>query len=539
MRKLGIFLWLCVVILGICLGAKMAMDVWAGEAGENGTATVVVHAFGDTDAKAMQDVQQAAAAFSQLLEERYQAELHRDVAIWVSADTTKYEELLVKKLGVAEDKVKPKAKYTGGESMGSRCLIAMDGDKQKMTDKSERYSTTGHELFHQLQYELSDGRSGYENSLFWLEEGTADYAGALLCERLGGRTVEKWYMDDQFALQNAQEAVSVEKLQRTTEEERLQLLSGKGRYYTLSDVMVYYLLQHYGGNSPEQKIIAYYKGLAHDEAEVIFAKVFGVELNAFLQEFSVWWQGELRAPARLEVVVRPQVDKSVTENFQQNITLAREWLRNHWGRDLNGHYQLVFVNGAEDYAAAMEKYCGIDSAEAQRTAADSVWAENNSTLFVDAAKVTDSRQSVFVSAAMLSRLFMLQQLGTEETDMSWFLRGISYVTGVGRLLENGEGKLPDYQRAWRLELRKTTPLPTADKIMTAADMAKAMEKYGNEPVSHLCEYATAELVRRYGWRSLYDWQMTARRIGDGKQAFLQVFGLTVADFAAQVHMMIY
>ncbi|WP_303840035.1 hypothetical protein [Selenomonas ruminantium] len=539
MRKLGIFLWICVLALGLCLGGKTAWDFLNGTVGATGPATVSVHSLGQPAPETIRDIEQAAAAFPQLLEERYQVSLQQSVDIWVSADTVKYEELLVKRLGVEEDKVKPKAQYTSGESVGRKNIIALDGDKQKMTDKSERYSTTGHELFHQLQYELSEGRSGYENSLFWLEEGTADYAGALLAEKMGGRSVEKWYMDDLFTLQNAREAAKVEKLQRTTEEERMQLLSGKAKYYTLSDVMVYYLLHKYGGDRPEQKIIAYYKGLAKGEAETVFAQAFGVELNAFLQEFSAWWQGELSAPAQLEAVVRPQVDKSVARQFQKNIAASRQWLQRHWGHDLKGRYKLVLVNGVEDYAAAMEEYCGVNAEEAKKTAADSVWAENNSTLFVNAAKIEDSRQSAFVSSTMVSRLFILQQLGNEDTDMSWLLRGISYVAGVSRLVETGEGRLPDYQRAWRLELRKNTPLPTVDKIMTADDMARAMEQYGNESVSHLCEYAAAELVRRYGWAALYNWQLAARRTGEGKQAFSQVFGITAADFAAQVYLMIY
>ena len=539
MRKLGIFLWVCVLALGLCLGGKMAWDFLNGTVGATGPATVAVHSHGQPAPETMRDIEQAASAFPQLLEERYQVNLQHNVDIWVGADTGKYEELLVEKLGVEEDKVKPKAQYTSGESMGRKNIIALDGDKQKMTDKSERYSTTGHELFHQLQYELSDGRSGYENSLFWLEEGTADYAGALLAEKMGGRSVEKWYMDDLFTLQNAKETAKVERLQRTTEEERVQLLSGKAKYYTLSDVMVYYLLHHYGGGSPEQKIIAYYKGLAKGEAEQVFAQVFGVELSAFLQEFSVWWQGELNAPAQLAVVVRPQVNESVVRQYRQHIAQSRKWLQNHWGHDLKGRYKLVFVSGAEDYAAAMQEYCGVDAAEAQRTAADSVWAENNSTLFVNAAKIDDNRQSIFVSSAMVSRLFILQQLGSEDVGMTWLLRGMSYVSGVARLVDIGEGKLPDYQRAWRQELRKNAPLLTVDKIMSNADMQKAMEQYGNESVSHLCEYAAAELVRRYGWSALYNWQLAARRSGDGKQAFLQVFGITAADFGAQVHMMIY
>ena len=539
MRKLGIFLWVCAAVFGLCLGGKMAWDFLNGTAKATGPAAVSVHSLGQPASETMRDIELAAAAFPQLLAERYQVNLQHNVDIWVSADTGKYEKLLVEKLGVEEDKVKPKAQYTSGESVGRKNIIALDGDKQKMSDRSERYSTTGHELFHQLQFELSDGRSGYENSLFWLEEGTADYAGALLAEKMGGRSVEKWYMDDLFTLQNAKETAKAEKLQRTTEEERVQLLSGKAKYYTLSDVMVYYLLHHYGGSSPEQKIIAYYKGLAEGEAEQVFAQVFGVELSAFLQEFSVWWQGEFNAPAQFEVVVRPQVNESVARQYRQHIAKSRKWLQNHWGRDLKGRYKLVFVSGTEDYAAAMQEYCGVDAAEAQRTAADSVWAENNSTLFVNAAKIDDSRQSVFVSSAMVSRLFILQQLGSEDVGMTWLLRGMSYVSGVARLVETGEGKLPDYQRAWRQELRKNTPLRTVDKIMTNADMQKAMEQYGNESVSHLCEYAAAELVRRYGWSALYNWQLAVRRSGDGKQAFLQVFGITAADFGAQVHMMIY
>ena len=291
MRKLGIFLWVCVMALGLCLGGKMAWDFLNGTVGATGPAAVAVHSLGQPATETMRDIEQAASAFPQLLEERYQVNLQHNVDVWVSADTGKYEELLVEKLGVEEEKVKPKAQYTSGESMGRKNIIALDGDKQKMTDKSERYSTTGHELFHQLQYELSDGRSGYENSLFWLEEGTADYAGALLAEKMGGRSVEKWYMDDLFTLQNAKETAKVEKLQRTTEEERVQLLSGKAKYYTLSDVMVYYLLHHYGGGSPEQKIIAYYKGLAKGEAEQVFAQVFGGRVSLMHRRSLMWWCG--------------------------------------------------------------------------------------------------------------------------------------------------------------------------------------------------------------------------------------------------------
>ena len=66
-----------------------------------------------------------------------------------------------------------------------------------------------------------------------------------------------------------------------------------------------------------------------------------------------------------------------------------------------------------------------------------------------------------------------------------------------------------------------------------------MNQHGNDQVSRLCEYAAAELVNRYGWASLYAWQTATRQSGDGRQAFSKVFGLTLTDFAAQIHLMIY
>lgn len=536
MRKLAIFFLLCAVALGLLVGAKLCRDTFAEEAGGNGK--VVVHSFGEPDRAVMQELNQAAEIFPQFVADNFKVKLNRRIEVWVSADTAGYEKLLVERLDEEGGKAKQKAQYTDGQSLGSKKLIAIDGSTKKLKNRNDRLSTMGHELFHQLQYELSDGHSGYKNSLFWLEEGTADYAGALLCEKLGGRSVEKWYLDDLFTLQNSKAVAQVGQLQHTTDEERLQFMTEKVKHYTLSDVMTYYLLKYYGGEQPEQKIAAYYKALAKEEAEKAFAHTFGIELTDFLQEFSRWWQGQLSAPAQIDIISRPGVRPETVEQFRQQLGLTRQWLASHWGSDLRGRYQLVLVSSHEDFAAAMQEYAYISEAEALKSSG-SVWAEDNSTLFVNAAKVEELRQAEFVSGTMLTRLFMIQQLGNGDGGMAWLLRGGSYVVGVGRLIDSGKGTLPAYQRAWRKDLRQNSPLPTVDKLMTNEALAEAANQYGSEPLSRICEYAAAELVQRYGWQGLYRWQAATRQTGDGKQAFSQVFGLTVADFAAQVHMMIY
>jgi len=537
MKKFALFLVLCAAVFGLLYGAKFCRDTFAQNDG--GLAVVTVNNLGRTDGRVMEDVQRTAEAFPQFMEEKFQVKLQRPTQIWVGADTAQYQELLTKRLGMEEKNAPQKAQYTNGQSSGRKAMVAIDGTRKKLGDSSECISTTAHELFHQLQYELSDGRSGYENSLFWLEEGTADYAGALLCEKLGGRSVDKWYRDARFTLQNARNVASVGQLQHTTEAERLDMMTTQAKHYTLADVMTMYLLKQYGGSQPEQKIVAYYKGMEKGEAEQVFAQTFGVELPVFLQEFSLWWQKELTAPAEVDTVIRPGANEAVARQFLQQVNLSRQWLKRNWGQDLHGHYQLVMVTSPEDFAAAMEEYCHVSREEAQKTADGSVWAENNSTVFVNLARVEDKRQAIFVSGTMMSRLFMMQQLGNDSSGMAWLLRGGSYVAGVDRLVEDGQGTLPAYQKAWRKELRQNAPLPAVDKLQTPEDLQTAMNQYGNDQVSRLCEYAAAELVNRYGWASLYAWQTATRQSGDGRQAFSKVFGLTLADFAAQIHLMIY
>lgn len=537
MKKFALFLVLCAAVFGLLYGAKSCQDIFAQTDG--GLASVTVNNLGQPDSQVMADVQRTAEAFPEFMEEKFQVRLQRSTKIWVGADTPQYQELLTKRLGMEEDNAPAKAQYTNGQSSGRKAMVAIDGNRKKLGDSSECISTTAHELFHQLQYELSDDHSGYENSLFWLEEGTADYAGALLCEKLGGRSVDKWYRDARFTLQNSRTVASVGQLQHTTEAERLDMMTTKAKHYTLADVMTMYLLQQYGGSQPEQKIVAYYKALEKDEAEKAFAQTFGVELSAFLQEFSQWWQQELMAPAKLEPIIRPGADEAAARQFLQQVNLSRQWLTRTWGQDLHGQYQLVLVTSPEDFAAAMAEYCHVSREEAQKTADGSVWAENNSTLFVNLARVEEKRQAVFVSGTMLSRLFMMQQLGNDSSGMAWLLRGGSYVAGVGRLVEDGQGTLKAYQRAWRKDLRQNAPLPTLDKLLTVEDLQRAMNQQDSDQVSRLCEYAAAELVNRYGWESLYAWQAATRQSGDGRQAFSKVFGITLSDFAAQIHMMIY
>ncbi|BAL82916.1 hypothetical protein SELR_12080 [Selenomonas ruminantium subsp. lactilytica TAM6421] len=539
MKKIAAGLLILATVVMILCSAGLSFEQGAWLDGRE-PGHVYVDTLGTPDEEVLANVKQTAEFFPQFMAEKFQLKLERPIDIYVGADRGKYEELLRERMHVSPETVKEKAQYTSGQSSGSKAMCVINGDKNNLKQNNNRYSTTAHELFHQMQHELSQGKSSYENTPYWLEEGSADYAGAVVSEAMGSGSVEKWYLDAKFALQYARNPAAVDQLQQTTEDGRMQLLSGRTKSYDLSDVMTYYLLQQYGAGQPMQKLGEFFRNLADDKAETAFAKTFGLEMTDFLQEFSGWWQVECSHPARFHTIIRDNVDKTAVNQFMGQLERAESWLKRNSGNSLKGEYQLVFVGTAEDFAAAEMEYGYISAAEAKSIAAGSVWAENNSTLFINVPQVTDPVQSMFVSAAMLNRLYIVQQLASDDgNEMAWLIRGASYVAGVARLAESDQGDIAAYQRYWRKKLRESQPLPTLDKLATGRALRDAGKTYDSERISNLCEYAAAELVQRYGWRGIYSWLAAARQSGDGKKAFNQVFGITVTDFAAQVHMLIY
>ena len=539
MKKLLLLLGL-VLLAGGCLGGGAGRDMLADALGlAQGTGQITVETSGAVPAATRQDVEKAAKGFAAFCEKNFQVKLERDVHIIVAADRQGYENLLVKKMEMESAEARNKAQYTTGQASGAKALCVLNGDKDGLKESDDRLSTTAHELFHQLQYQLSDGRNGYEKSLFWLEEGSADYVGAQVAAELGERSLEKWFLDAKFTVQNSRKVANVMDVQRTTEAERTQLMNTQVNTYGLSDLMTWYLLKTYAAGQENAKLVEYYQRLGQGEkAEAALQNTFGVALDGFLAAFVDWWRAE-QQKTLIHVQGHGGVSQDVVSQLKQQVAETQTWLTRHWGRQLTGEYDIIVAADQDDVARVAEEFCRIAPQRAKELAAGSVWVENNSTLIVNGQRIADKRQCIFVSGVMLTRMLEVQELGTEDCGVEWLQRGIGYVAGVGRLCDSGYGRLIDYQRAWRQDLRKIAPLPPLDKMMKRAAMQEIEAQYSHDDIAKLCEYGAAELVRRYGWGALQEWLLAARQSGDGRQAFRQVFGITAADFAAQVQLLVY
>ena len=150
---------------------------------------------------ALADVQKAAAAFDGLTQEKLGVTRRHSVRVYVAASDADYRRILREEFSLSDEEAGQVAAISGGWSGGSLHVTAVNAKAGVMDGHSDRYATTAHELFHQLQYEMSHGRDTDKTALFWLEEGSADYVGAMMAEKLGARTLARWQqgvLDDQI-----------------------------------------------------------------------------------------------------------------------------------------------------------------------------------------------------------------------------------------------------------------------------------------------------------------------------------------------------
>lgn len=525
-RLLYFILLLAVVIGGVAAGFFFAGDKVAAILGRGG---ITVSAEGEPPAATVRDVERAATAFNALLAEQSGGKLTRGVRLYVAASDAVYEQVLAREFGENAAAARELARVSGGWSGGRLGVTAVNGGAGVMASTSDRYATTAHELYHQLQYELSDGENTDKKSLFWLEEGSADYVGALLAERLGGKSVHKWLLDTRLDLVSAKVVIDPARLGVTTLAERKEIMGQDLHAYQLADVMTCYLLEKYAKGEELGRLAVFFTALRDvDSSAAAFERAFSVTPTAFLADFSAWWAAE-QAGYSMEVVARPGVSSELRGAMEQELARAASVLTGEFGTRLTGSYELLLARDREDLARALVDYCSIESRRAGELAASSLWIENGSTVLVNASELTERDQQIFCAGVMLMRIMQSQRLGSTEHSIEWLARGTGYIAGVACLTAAGRGELADYRSAWVRELR-ARPVPSLSDLRTLDSFQRVSATYSDDTVSLLTEVAVADLIARSSSAALTQWQERTRATGDATRAFYAVFGMQLADF---------
>ena len=117
---------------------------------------IAIQPAGNVPADVMADVREAAAGFSRLADDAG-VPLAHGVTLFVAPTQEDYERVLTQQFSHSEEEAAKISAISGGWTGGKQGKTALNGAAGVMQDRSDRMSTTAHELFHQLQYDLSHG----------------------------------------------------------------------------------------------------------------------------------------------------------------------------------------------------------------------------------------------------------------------------------------------------------------------------------------------------------------------------------------------
>lgn len=494
---------------------------------------VEVKAVGEPSQETMAVVKMAVQDFTALTEAAG-APLSHGVELFVASTQEQYEQVLTKEFSHSPEEAAQIASLSGGWTGGKQGQTVLNGAAGVMQGRSDRLSTTAHELFHQLQYDLSHGRDADEKALFWLEEGSADYVGALVAERCGGKSLHKWQFDTLQDLRLAKETARPESLLHCTLSQRIRLMDKKYHSYQMADVMVVYLMQQQEQGTEFAALVRYFEALSEaKDGEEAFAQVFGMTQAQFLRDFQAWYQQERTVPFTASFVRRDGVSEQTVQALEAQMRSAQPLLASLYGQQLCGRYDVVLAADAEDFAKAAETYAGVTEEKARALAADSLWVQDGSTILLNVSELGDEKQLVFSVGTLCARLLHMQMAGITEEPVDWLDRGMTYLVGIRLLEQAGYGHYADYRRSWLYGVQKAGALPSLEELLTSDAMHRAAETYGDEVVNEMTELAADELLSRFGWKACRSYLLHARESGKERAAFRAAFGRDTAAYAKE------
>ena len=397
-----------------------------------------IHAAGDVAPDMMQDVGEAVRLFTSDAEKLGAPLLHH-VDVYVAATPDDYIAVLTDPFGQSADDAAKIAEVSGGWTGGRKGLTALNGTAGVMDDRSDRKSTTAHELFHQLQFELADGNDTDEAAIFWLEEGAADYVGARIAEQANGKTLHKWELDTLYDLRMAESTVKPEALAHCTLAQRMTLMEQKYHTYQMADAMTIYLMQQQKGKEMAS-LLQYFRLLKeHPNGEEAFEQAFGLSYGSFLKKFRAWYDAELHHTADLSFRARPGVPGGRAETLHDQALAVQPLLKASFGQELRGRYDIIVCSGHDDYGAAIEEVCAVPKEKAAELADGSLWVNNGSTIILQAGELADRRQQQYAMATLMARLLRIQLAGRPEDHPDEALDGRfeTFLQNYARQLAHG------------------------------------------------------------------------------------------------------
>ncbi|MDF2565114.1 MAG: hypothetical protein K0Q53_1509 [Massilibacillus sp.] len=514
----------------VCISAfALAFFLLSPPAKTNGTIHVIAEA--TTNQKMIDDTKKTTTFFKQFLAEDMHIELTRDVKIVICPTKESYNTVLQRDIHLSKDNALRQAKLSAGISNDKFHTIALNGTAEKMKTPQNSTSAIAHELFHQVQAQLSNNKD--DKALYWLKEGTADFIGATIAEKNGYQSREQWKLDTINTLRTAASYTSASDILHIDLEEWTNLMEQNQFPYQMSDLMVCYLVSEQPNDKAYASIAEYFRLVDRlGDGDKAFEQAFGLPINQFLLNFQHWFLTTMSQPAQIEIVRQPEIAPDAAADVEHGAALTRQFFQNKWNSDLKASQRIVLTGNKDTYTSTIAKEFNFSTEDAAQKSQSSVWWGNNSTTVVDMSSLSTKHQIIFATATIMVKRFQLQVASQKSlSTLSWLTNGSADVIAAHTVEMAGIYTLENYKTSWRNSLRNSAVIPNLAELQTEKDWTNANTKYGFNTVSHLSALAVASLIEKYGFESIHAWLEATKEYGDAEKAFQSVYGISSAQFA--------
>lgn len=485
-----------------------------------------------TDEKLAAAVQKAMESYNAILKDEMGLELQKSVRIDICSTLECYQQKNYER-GLRGAELEKAVRSTGGFANNSIRQINL-----KLLNASQLKSVNklvSHELTHFLQSELSDSSTRTPS---WLNEGMADFFGALVAQKLGSQSFEKWKLESVNALRRAESYPQPQDLAeingRNYNEWREFTDKTKGANYLMADLMVAYLYEQ-KGRKLFGELAEYLRCLSgtFSSETTCFSKNFGVTPEQYHQQVGAWVRAELAKTGGLEIVANDQ-DAIATE-INKAYATAQALLEEKLGRKLDITMRIHLSGNQPEMASQIAVELGLDDSDATKRAKTNSWLWQDSLAFIDTSRV----KTIADRADIIGQLVIARHLQLRAGDMTkqyWLYMGLRGWMAWEVMKKQGE-RTPEQLIATRTKILSgaSKGLPTLAELTTPANWNKAVSKYGYYVALQYAMEATYGLLEKSGIQQLGKWIETNKQLKGSPEAFAQAFGEPFDHFMQNYH----
>ena len=491
-------------------------------------AAILVIAEPDVNPLLVRNVQQVADAFDHIVATELGVTLNKDVKVFVTPTRAAYIDVLQRELGMSKDVAERSGKITSGFSASRRQAVALNGESTAMKSLGGLSSVAAHELFHQVQGQLEGDKWV---RLYWISEGAADYVGAMVADRLGVMSLNGWKQQRINLLRKTPGHASPRELANVNLAQWSNLMEQGKLPYTVSDMMIVFLLEQSKGRTPAAIAEYFRQCLRLQNGEKALKAAFGMSMNDFETHFAPWFSSLMTQAASVTITASGPVSPLLLEEARSALQALSGFWEDQWNFPLQSNLRVILVSSAAEYKNALTHELGYTPSAAGQLLTET-WRFNRNTaiLRVDTPDSPELRAQRL--AEIVARMWVADTISSKSAHSLFWLRSGGVLCSAAMATDaQYSGAAVRQQELWLQRLGAENPPLTS--LASVVEYQAAIKRHSAKKTEAVSALATQLLFEKHGLNAYGHWLQKAKIFGDDERAFAAVYGYSWEEFAAE------